>query len=145
MDLTLTASVSPAPTAWVGYDATCGFCVGMVERWRRTFERAGLGFVPLQDPDFRRRARLVGDGPDAELKLLLPGGEVLGGVRAIAWMCRRVAWLWPVGVLMVTPVIHWVTDATYRWIARNRSCLSGACALPMRPRRRRTRTILEFP
>lgn len=139
------ATATPAPAAWVGYDATCGFCVGTVERWRRTFERVGLVFVPLQDPEFRRRAGLAGEGPDAELKLLLPDGGVLGGVRAIAWMCRRVAWLWPLGVLLVVPGIHEAAAAGYRWVARHRSCLGGACALPRRPRRRRARVILEFP
>ena len=34
---------------WLLYDGTCRFCLGMVNRWRGTLERRGVGLAALQD------------------------------------------------------------------------------------------------
>lgn len=144
----LTANPPTAGT-WALYDHQCPVCRSIVGRWRRVFEARRIEFAPLQAPWVRERLGLSpGRLPD-EMKLLTPDGRVLGGPDAIAWMCRRVAWLWPLGVLMVLPGLDAVTRLGYRWIARNRYCLGDVCELPpMRVNRRRhlaATTFLEAP
>ncbi|MFM7556757.1 MAG: thiol-disulfide oxidoreductase DCC family protein [Verrucomicrobiota bacterium] len=148
--MTETLAASP-PTAgtWALYYHQFPVCRSTVGRWRRVFEARRIEFAPLQAPWVRERLGLApGRLPD-EMKLLTPDGRVLGGPDAIAWMCRRVAWLWPLGVLMVLPGLDAVTRLGYRWIARNRYCLGDVCELPpMRVDRRRhlaATTFLEAP
>lgn len=135
--------------AWALYDHGCPVCRATVGRWRRVFEARRIEFAALQSPWVRERLGLApGELPD-EMKLLTPEGRVLGGPVAIAWMCRRVAWLWWVGVVMVIPGVDVLTRWIYRWVARNRYCLGDVCELPpMRLDRRRhlaATTFLETP
>lgn len=135
--------------AWAFYDHRCPVCRATVSRWRRVFEARGIEFAALQSPWVRERLGLApGELPD-EMKLLTPDGRILGGPIAIAWMCRRVLWLWPLGVLMVLPGFHAVTRWVYQWVARNRYCLGDVCELPVIHTERRRHvaatTFLEAP
>lgn len=140
----------PTPSgAWVFYDHQCPVCRATIGRWRRVFEARRIEFAALQAPWVRERLGLApGELPD-EMKLLTTDGRILGGAVAIAWMCRRVLWLWPLGVLMGVPGLDVVTRWVYRWVARNRYCLGDVCELPpMRMDRRRhlaATTFLEAP
>lgn len=140
----------PTPSgAWVFYDHQCPVCRATIGRWRRVFEARRIEFAALQAPWVRERLGLdPGELPD-EMKLLTTDGRILGGSVAIAWMCRRVLWLWPLGVLMGVPGLDVVTRWVYRWVARNRYCLGDVCELPpMRMDRRRhlaATTFLEAP
>lgn len=140
----------PTPSgAWVFYDHQCPVCRATIGRWRRVFEARRIEFAALQAPWVRELLGLAhGQLPD-ELKLLTPDGRILGGPVAIAWMCRRVLWLWPLGVLMGVPGFHAVTRWVYQWVARNRYCLGDVCELPaIRVDRRRhlaATTFLEAP
>ena len=140
----------PTPSgAWVFYDHQCPVCRATIGRWRRVFEARRIEFAALQAPWVRERLGLApGELPD-EMKLLTTDGRILGGSVAIAWMCRRVLWLWPLGVLMGVPGLDVVTRWVYRWVARNRYCLGDVCELPrMRMDRRRhlaATTFLEAP
>ncbi|NBP23681.1 MAG: DUF393 domain-containing protein [Proteobacteria bacterium] len=85
------------PGAWAFYDHRCPVCRATIGRWRRVFEARRIEFAALQSPWVRERLGLApGELPD-EMKLLTPDGRILGGPVAIAWMCRRVLWLWPLG------------------------------------------------
>jgi predicted DCC family thiol-disulfide oxidoreductase YuxK len=148
MTETIATNTTPAG-AWVLYDHQCPVCRSTVGRWRRVFEARRIEFAALQSPWVRERLGLApGELPD-EMKLLTPDGRVLGGPAAIAWMCRRVAWLWPLGCLMILPGLDGLTRLGYRWVARNRYCLGDVCELsPMRWERRRhlaATTFLETP
>ena len=137
------------PGAWAFYDHRCPVCRATIGRWRRVFEARRFEFAALQSPWVRERLGLAqGELPD-EMKLLTPDGRILGGPVAIAWMCRRVSWLWPIGVFMVVPGLHAVTRWVYRWVARNRYCLGDVCELPSIPDGRRRHlaatTFLETP
>lgn len=135
--------------AWVFYDHRCPVCRATVGRWRRVFEARRIEFAALQSHWVRERLGLApGELPD-EMKLMTPDGRILGGPTAIAWMFRRVPWLWPLGVLMVVPGFHAASRWVYQWVARNRYCLGDVCELPpMRLDRRRhlaATTFLETP
>ena len=137
------------PGAWAFYDHRCPVCRATIGRWRRVFEARCIEFAALQSPWVRERLGLApGELPD-EMKLLTPDGRILGGPVAIAWMCRRVLWLWPLGVLMVVPVLDRIARGVYRWVARNRYCLGDVCELPVihseRRRHLAATTFLETP
>jgi predicted DCC family thiol-disulfide oxidoreductase YuxK len=135
--------------AWAFYDHRCPVCRATIRNWRRVFEARRIEFAALQAPWVRERLGLAPGELPSEMKLITPEGQILGGPIAIAWMCRRVAWLWPLGVLMVTPGLHAVTRWVYQWVARNRYCLGDMCELPPigvdRRRHLAATTFLETP
>ncbi len=130
---------------WVFYDAQCAFCRAAA-RWRGPFERRGYRWLPLDDPSARERTGLTEDDMRVEMKLARADGAVVGGADAVLVLMCAVWWLSPFAILLGAPGIHGITRAGYRWIARNRSCIGGACALPHRPRKiHRTISFLEWP
>jgi hypothetical protein len=50
-------------------------------------------------------------------------------VNAWGALLRRVWWLWPLGVLLALPGFKAAARVLYHWIAKNRHCLGGACAI----------------
>lgn len=130
----------------VYYDAECAFCARNVARWGAVFTRRGFRWVPLQTPGAAERLGPAGDSLREEMKLSLPGGRVAGGIDAWAVLTRSVWWLWPVGVLLALPGIHWLGARGYRWVAEHRHCLGGVCTLPgAGARRHRPIPFLELP
>ena len=133
---------------WVLYDGLCPVCRTSVERWGPLLSRRGFGFAMLQTDWVRQRLGLrVGELP-AEMKLLLPTGNQLGGVDALIAMGRTVWWLWPFAMVARWPGINALAWAAYRWIAVRRYCLGDVCSLPGRGRPRHhhaVTTFLELP
>ncbi|HEV2691820.1 MAG TPA: DCC1-like thiol-disulfide oxidoreductase family protein [Verrucomicrobiae bacterium] len=114
---------------WVLYDAECRFCTGMVGRWRRWLAARHLEVLPLQTPWVRERLALPEAKLLAEVKLLQADGAVFGGAEAVMEICRQ-HWLTrPVYWLGKIPVLAKILHAGYRWVARNRHCVGGACAV----------------
>ena len=102
------------------FDAGCPLCLAMVARMRLVWESRGFDFVPLQADWVRCRLDL----PEAELltemRVLTPGGEVLGGAAAHAYLWRHAWWLWPLWLVAKLPGLGWLIGRTYRWVAANR-------------------------
>jgi len=77
--------------------------------------------------------------------LRLADGRTFGGVNAWGALLRHVWWLWPLGVLLVLPGVNAAARILYRWIAKNRHCLGGACTIRSHgkatPPRRETRLV----
>ena len=118
--------------AAIYYDDECRFCRDMLRRFGRTLARRGFTFVPLQAPG---AAQLLGVADERlldEMRVRLDDGVVFGGASAVLAIARRIWWAWPLGVLGCLPGAMPVLDMAYRWIARNRHCLHGACAAPRR-------------
>jgi predicted DCC family thiol-disulfide oxidoreductase YuxK len=102
----------------------------------------------MREIRIRRILRIEEEGFPKEMRLRRRDGSFLGGIDAIAWMCRRAPGLWIAGVLISTPGIHWMASRIYRWVARNRFCLGDLCEVIPRPANRRhpvTIPFLEMP
>lgn len=131
---------------WVFYDADCPLCVAGVRRIGGLFVRRGFVWEPLQAQDAAARLGLSHSELLGEMKLLLAGDRVVGGADAWAELFRSVWWLWPLGWLMRLPGLRGLSHTAYRWLARNRYCLSGACRLRSTPvRHHRTTAFFELP
>ncbi|MEI6084613.1 MAG: DUF393 domain-containing protein [Verrucomicrobiota bacterium] len=95
-------------TITVYFDGECAFCT----RWARRGSRLGFRFVPFANG----RA-------EGEVRVVTEAGATLGGVDAIAYLCRQVWWLWPVWLLSRLPGMGRV----YQWVAAHRYFLNGTC------------------
>jgi predicted DCC family thiol-disulfide oxidoreductase YuxK len=131
---------------WIFYDAECPICTRSILRWGGAWARRGFHWVPLQTPGAAARLRVPEAALLEEMKVLLPGGRVLGGADALAFLFRAVWWLWSVGALLSAPGLRLLGRALYRWLARRRYCLGGVCAIRLHAKRRhRPIAFLEMP
>ena len=113
------------------YDADCEFCVNAARRFERVLARRRFELVPLEGPgasEFGVPANQLLD----EMRLRLRDGRVLGGAAAVVEIARRIWWAWPLWALSRLPGAMRPMHATYRWIARRRSCANGACQIGAR-------------
>jgi len=123
------------PTAgWVCYDGDCALCLRWLRRVEHPLLRRGFGFAPLQTNWVRARLNLTETDLLTEMRLLLPDRNVVGGADAVVALARHVWWLWPLWLASHIPGAMPIIRASYRYIARNRHCASGACEIPKRTR-----------
>jgi len=135
-----------SPVGWILYDATCPLCVAGVRRIGGLFARRGFVWKPLQAPDASSRLGLPPAELLGEMKVLRAAGRVTGGADAVAELFRAVWWLWPLGWLMGLPLFQPISDAAYRWVARNHHCLGGICLVSTNhARHHRTIPFCELP
>jgi predicted DCC family thiol-disulfide oxidoreductase YuxK len=129
----MTDNNAKQPTAgWVCYDGDCALCLRWLRRVERPLLRHGFNFVPLQASWIKARLNLTDHDPLTEMRLLRPDQQVLGGADAAVVLMQHVWWLWPLWLVSRIPGTMPIIRATYRHIARNRHCASGACAIPKR-------------
>jgi predicted DCC family thiol-disulfide oxidoreductase YuxK len=127
---------------WVLYDAECPFCLGLLERFRLQIEAAGFLAAPLQSDWVRERLSVPDDQLLAEMKLLLPSGDVYGGAEAIFHFARsmpsdvRPVWAWAVVILGKLPFARALARAVYKRVAARRHCLAGQCSINAREQAR---------
>lgn len=117
---------------WVFYDGVCPVCLSLVARLGGLFRRRGFAFVPLQEPWVAPALGVAPEELRREMKLRRPDGKLLGGMDAWRELGRSVGWLRPLVWLAGWPGLRGLADAAYRWVAANRSCLSGVCPVPVR-------------
>jgi predicted DCC family thiol-disulfide oxidoreductase YuxK len=113
--------------AAIYYDDECSFCRGMLQRFGRTLARRRFTFVPLQAPGAARVLGVSDDHLLDEMRVRLDDGAVCGGASAVMAIARRIWWAWPFWALSQLPGVMSLLDMGYRWVARNRHCLHGAC------------------
>ena len=128
MNVEITTTEALSPRGWVFYDGECQFCIRGARRWGGFFVRRGFHWLPLQTPGTPARLGMSEAALREEMKLLCADGHVVGGVDAWAVLFRSVWWLWPVGTLLGLPGGRWLGGVGYRWVARNRYCLSRSCS-----------------
>lgn len=119
------------------YDGSCRFC----ERSSRRLLGLARGGA-IQRRDFRGKDALA-DLPvtreqcEGAMQLIDPGsGDVFSGAHGAARALATRPALSPVLWIYRLPVLRWLFDAVYRWIAKHRFllggknlCQSGACDL----------------
>jgi predicted DCC family thiol-disulfide oxidoreductase YuxK len=113
----------------VFYDAECRLCVAGASRLRGVLARRRIELVPLQSPG---AATLLGVPQDrllVEMRFRSSSGAVLGGAAAAAEIARRIWWAWPLWAVSRLPGAMRPLSTIYRWVARNRTCSSGACVV----------------
>ncbi|MGC3957886.1 MAG: DCC1-like thiol-disulfide oxidoreductase family protein [Verrucomicrobiota bacterium] len=135
MNAEMTDNIAKPPTAgWVCYDGECALCLRWLRRVERPLIRSGFNFVPLQAEWVKARLNLAAHDPLAEMRLLFPDEQALGGAAAAVVLMRYVWWLWPLWLLSRIPGMMPIFRAIYRHIAANRHCANGACVVPQRAR-----------
>lgn len=125
---------------WVGYDGDCPLCVGLARRFERTLRRRRFDVAPLQTPWLRERLGLPADDAPTEMRLLTLEDQVFGGADAVIEIARHVWWAWPVFAFAQMSAGRAILHAGYRWIAKRRNCLGGAC----RVRQRTTNLVFVY-
>ena len=129
MNTEMSDNKAKTPAGWIYFDAECRFCVAHRRRWGRVFERRGFVWLPLQTPGAAERLGVTDAQLRAEMWLQFADGRTFSGVNAWSAQMRRVWWLWPLGVVLALPGFNAAARALYRWVAKNRHCLGGACAV----------------
>jgi hypothetical protein len=117
------------PPLRIFYDADCRFCSAGAARWGGLVARYGFIMVPLQAPGARDRLGLADGEVPEEMKVETRDGRILGGLDGILYVCRRIWWAWPAGVLGHVPGIHALLVWRYQRFAARRNCRGGACRL----------------
>ncbi|HVT81932.1 MAG TPA: DCC1-like thiol-disulfide oxidoreductase family protein, partial [Phycisphaerae bacterium] len=85
---------SPPFRGWIFFDAGCGLCSTLRDKWGPIVEPRGFRLAALQESWVQDRLNLGGTIP-GEMKFLTPGGRVLGGADAFVHIARHIWWAWP--------------------------------------------------
>ncbi len=128
---------SDGARATVLYDGKCAFCINLARRFASTAERARFQLLTLQAASriapFRNGlAAGAAEGFDSIVVFPAAGAPLRCG-EAVRFMARYVWWALPLRILAALPAGMLLMDAGYRWVARNRACLSAACTTTKRP------------
>jgi predicted DCC family thiol-disulfide oxidoreductase YuxK len=125
-----TSGSSSEPTkGWVLYDGECGFCSRWLAFWQPVLAKHGFDSVALQEPWVTKRLQVPTDELLYDIRLLTRQGELVSGANVYLQVTKRVWWASPLYAAFSLPGFNWLIHTCYRWFARNRYCVSGACRL----------------
>ena len=117
----------PVIRAVLVYDGHCNFCRRQASRLL-AWSGGRLSLESFHAPGiFERYPRLSRAECEAAMQLVLPDGRILSGAAAAAGAIRLnppLAW---VSFFYYLPGLKQISDALYRWIARNRYRFGGSC------------------
>jgi predicted DCC family thiol-disulfide oxidoreductase YuxK len=111
------------------YDGQCGFCSRWVKHWAATLERRGFEIASLEEPWVAKRLTMTHEELVADIRLLTPDSELISGADVYLYVMRRIWWAWPVYAIFSLPGFNQLIHLGYRWVARNRYCISRTCNL----------------
>ncbi len=134
MNTEISDATAAGPVGTIFFDAECGLCVANRRRWGQILERRGFVWLPLQTPGTTERLGITDAQLQDEMWLQLADGRRCSGVNAWSVLMRHVWWLWLLGLVIALPGFNAAARAIYRWIAKNRHCLGGACRIPSHPK-----------
>ncbi len=109
------------------YDGACGFCSRWVGFWGPTLRRHGFQVAALQEPSVAERLGMDPSQLLADIRLLTPDGTMVSGANVYLYVARRIWWMTPFWAIFSLPGLNRLLHLGYRWFARNRYCVSGAC------------------
>ncbi|MEM7699547.1 MAG: DCC1-like thiol-disulfide oxidoreductase family protein [Verrucomicrobiota bacterium] len=123
-------TASPTPRGKLFYDATCNFCTRSVARVRPFLDRRGVEAEPFAD-----------GASEQEMKLAWSDGSETGGVDAAISLAGAKPRTAPIGWIARIPGIYHVLRAGYRYLAKRRSCIGGACEIDLTVKRKPPRWL----
>lgn len=101
------------------YDGDCGFCKRWVRRWwARTGER--VDYAPYQQPDVLERHGVPPTAARRSVQLVLPDGHRYEGAEAVFRLLMLAPGRHVFARLGRLPVLRWIAERLYRFIARHR-------------------------
>jgi predicted DCC family thiol-disulfide oxidoreductase YuxK len=121
-------SSGPA-NGWVLYDRECGFCARWIKFWLPTFKRHGFAVSGLQEQPWAEQLRLPLEQLLSDIRLLKNNGRLFSGADAYLQVARAIWWAWPFYAVFSLSGFNQLLHAVYRWVARNRYCISHSCNL----------------
>ena len=116
------------------FDGDCAFCQFSVRILRRLDWFHRLNYVSARDAD----SPVVRDVPVAKERLLeemhvwpSAGSTTYHGFGAFRWMAWRLPAFWLLAPFLYLPLVPWLGQKVYMWVARNRfklvPCRDGVC------------------
>ncbi|MDA7673458.1 DCC1-like thiol-disulfide oxidoreductase family protein [Verrucomicrobiales bacterium] len=112
------------------YDATCRFCTDGVGRLRPWLKKRNIVTVPFEN-----------GASETEMKLAWHDGRTYGGAEAAIFLARQFWFTAPLALIAMLPGFRQLVHAGYRWIAKNRSCLSGVCEIDLSEPKKRNPAV----
>ncbi len=112
------------------YDGQCGFCSRWVKFWAQTLARRGFTIASLDEPWVATRIDMSREDLFKDIRLLTDDGRLISGADVYLYATRRIWWAWPFYATFSLPGFNRLIHIGYRWFARNRHRISGACRLP---------------
>jgi predicted DCC family thiol-disulfide oxidoreductase YuxK len=115
------------------YDGHCNFCRRQASRVS-ALSGGRLKLESFHDAGvLERYPGLTHEACEEAMQLVLPDGRIFAGAAAAAEAFRLNPAFGGLGVLYYLPGVRQLSDAVYRWVARNRfrfggRCTDGACA-----------------
>ena len=104
------------------WDGDCGFCFRWIQRWRRATGDA-VDYRPYQEAldDF---PQVIEEECKTAVQLVLPDGRVLKAAHAVLQsLALGGRHVWMLRLYARSRCFRWLTEAAYRFVARNRSWL----------------------
>ncbi len=106
------------------YDETCNICTAGAMRLRSLLASKSIAVEPFED-----------GAAEAEMRVVWHDGREFGGADAVLFLARQF-WIGaPIAAIAGLPGLKRLTGVGYRFIAENRHCANGACALNPEPRK----------
>ena len=116
------------------YDGECGFCSRWVQFWAPALRRQGSPVAALQEHWVAERLGMDTNQLLTDVRLLTPEGDLISGANVYLHVARRIWWMMPLWAVFSLPGMNQLLHIGYRWFARNRYCVSGACRLNVQGR-----------
>lgn len=107
---------------WLFFDAECGFCTRLARWLEPILARRGFAIAPLQDPRVGALLGMPRQELLRELRFLHSDGRHYGGANAVIVVAREIWWASPLVWLARIPGIMPLLQASYCWVASQRSC-----------------------
>ncbi|NNE90437.1 MAG: DUF393 domain-containing protein [Verrucomicrobiales bacterium] len=102
------------------YDGTCRICANSALRLRPWLEEKSITIAPFENGAAER-----------EMRVTWHDGREFGGADAIRFLARQFWFAFPFAILAGLPGFKSLTNAGYRFLAKNRHCMNGTCAVDL--------------
>ena len=109
------------PTVTALYDGHCAFCRACCRCLRALDWRGRIDFIDMHSRDTPPDPALLG------AMQAHADGETLAGFHAVRRLLRELPLTMPLWLLLRLPGADWLGERVYRFIARNRYRIGGAC------------------